>query len=359
MNILLTANFKNGIFCNGLQQNIATLAELVKSIGFTPIICINHDIEECIDPPTDILIITNSELKDYTDDIQFILNTAWEIPRDIVKYIKKKNKYCKNINILYGNSLLADIERCSWQDHVAVNNEGIDEIWISPHYRFSFNYFKTYYKTDKVLELPYIWSPKYIQMHEKIWNKTGLTCEYVPFKEKSVAILEPNLNITKHCLPSIALIDEFYSNYDASKLKSVTSFCSAKLTDKKYFKSIMWKFQLTKDNKINFAGRMKISKIFAKLCNVVVSHQLLNALNYTYLEALYFNIPLVHNSEFIKDAGYFYPEYDTKLGAEALNSAINNHDANLDQYKKSADKVIERYLPSNAEVLQKYKKLLQ
>ena len=116
MNILLTANYKNGLFSNGLQQNIVFLAELLKGIGFTPIIAINHKIEECIDPPSDILIIEENELLEYCEDISFILNASWLINNDTIKSIKEKNqKFQKRSHIVYGNGLLADIERCSWQ----------------------------------------------------------------------------------------------------------------------------------------------------------------------------------------------------------------------------------------------------
>ena len=119
----------------------------------------------------------------------------------------------------------------------------------------------------------------------------------------------------------------------------------------------MWALDITKKGKITFADRKKFSTIFSKEANVVVSHQLLNALNYTYLEALYFNIPLVHNSEYIKDAGYYYPDYDTILGAKALNEALTFHDKNLDDYKRRASRVIDRYSPTNPLVIEKYKKL--
>ena len=88
-----------------------------------------------------------------------------------------------------------------------------------------------------------------------------------------------------------------------------------------------------------------------------MSHQLLNALNYTYLEALYFNIPLVHNSEYIKDAGYYYPDYDTILGAKALHEALTYHDKNLNDYQTRAQRVIDRYSPNNPLVIERYKKL--
>ena len=119
----------------------------------------------------------------------------------------------------------------------------------------------------------------------------------------------------------------------------------------------MWQLDMTKNHKIDFASRKKVSLIFSHEANVVVSHQLLNALNYTYFEALYFNIPLVHNSEYIKGAGYYYPDYDTKKGGQALYEALTFHDNHLELYKEKSQKIIFKYSPKNPEVIRLYKKL--
>lgn len=357
MNIVLTASFKNGIFCNGLQQNIVFLAELLKKLGHNPLICIDHSIDECIDPPADILIVEKIEILEHVNDLGFILQCGWSLDKEVVDYIKNKNPQCKNVHVLYGNSLLADIERCSWDTHVAIDPYLVDQVWISPHYKFSFDYFKAYYKTEKVFELPYIWSPKYLDMHEKVWNKEGLSCFYKPGDEKNIAILEPNLNITKHCLPSIMIADKVFRDF-GDCMNMVSVYCSTKLMNKKYFKTLMWNLDITRANKIEFAQRSKISKIFAKDCNFVVSHQLLNALNYTYLESLYLNIPLVHNSEFIKSAGYYYPDYDIEAGSKALRKALETHDDNIEEYKSKSRDVLYKYSPENLSVIDRYKKLL-
>ena len=120
----------------------------------------------------------------------------------------------------------------------------------------------------------------------------------------------------------------------------------------------MKNINLTKKSKVIFQPRIKISKVFSHDCNLVISHQLLNGLNYTYLEALYFNIPLVHNSEYIKEYGYFYPQYDTQLGAAALKEALTCHDENLIQYEIKSKELIYKYSPENPIVIEKYKKLL-
>jgi hypothetical protein len=359
MNILLTANFERGLFCNGLQQNIVFLAELIKDIGLNPIICINHSIDNCIDPPADILIIEEREIKEYSESLNFIINSAFVLERGDIDFIKEKNPRCRNIHVIYGNSMLADIERCSWNNAMPIDKYKVDEAWISPHYKFSFNYFKTYYNTDRVLELPYIWSSKYVDLHEEIWKKTGKTCLYSPDREKNIAILEPNLNLTKHCLPSIMIVEEYFRNYNRNSFNKLTSYCSQKLADKKFFKFFMWGLDITNNGKINFSSREKVSKIFSSDCNIVLSHQLMNALNYTYLEALHFNIPLVHNSEHIKDAGYYYKDYDIKQGAIKLNEALNYHDKNIEDYNAKARAVIERYNPKSPAVQERYRKLFE
>ena len=353
MNIVLTASFDKGLFCNGLTQNIVFLAELIRDIGMKPIIAINHKTEECIDPPSGILIIEKTELLDY--DVDFILPNGWVVENQIIDMLKQKNALCKNIHVHYGNRLLADVEQCKW-DNICIPNHKVDEIWVSPHYNFSIPYFNTYYNNQRVFVLPYIWDSKYIDLHNEIWSKIGKSCYYQPDRDKNVCILEPNLNMTKNCIPSIFIAEEVFRK-DSSLFDKLTVYCSDSIRDKNYFKSLMWQLDITKNGKINFASRKKVSSIFSHEANIVVSHQLLNALNYTYLEALHFNIPLVHNSEYIKGAGYYYPDYDTVKGGEALYEALTFHDKNLESYTENAERIKFKYSPKNPHVIDQYIKL--
>lgn len=357
MNILLTASYKNGIFCNGLQQNIVFLAELFKDIGFEPLIAIDHGIDECIDPPNDILILEKHEILDHCKDLRAVIHSSWDVDNQIIDELKIKNPNFKNIHVHYGNRLLADIEQSSWNKTTPITPYRVDEVWVSPHYQFSIPYFKTYYKSQKIFELPYIWSPKFIMMHEKIWNKAGESCRYDKSKPKNIGIFEPNLNITKHCLPSIMIVEELYSK-EKSLFNELNIYCTSRLKDANYFKKFMWSLDIQKDNLVNYKPRQVISKSLASESNISLSNQLLNGLNYTYLEALYFDIPLVHNSKYIKSAGYYYPEYDTQKGAEALKLALTYHDQNTEEYKKQSEIIINRYSPKNPFVIAEYKKLL-
>lgn len=355
MNILLTATFKNGLFTNGLQQNIVFLSELLRDMGMNPMIAVNHEIQECVDPPKDILIMEEKEMCDY--DYDYVCQTGFVISKKTIDKLKSKNPKLKNIHIHYGNRMLADIEQCKW-DNRSVDPYKVDEVWISPHYEISTNYYKTYYKTDKVFILPYIWDSKYIDIHERIWNKTNKSCYYNPEKVKNIAVLEPNLNMTKNCIPSVFIAEEvFRANPDSFNRLNV--YCSSVIREKIYFRSLMWNLDIQKKGKTAFLNRKTVSKVFANESSVVLSHQLMNALNYTYMESLYLNIPLVHNSEYIMDGGYYYPDYDTKEGARALKKALLNHDDNLDNYIKSSKKILDQYSPKNPEVIKQYKNLFK
>ena len=67
-------------------------------------------------------------------------------------------------------------------------------------------------------------------------------------------------------------------------------------------------------------------QFLANHCDAVVTHHWENGLNYLYYEVLYGGYPLIHNSEFLKDYGYYYDDFDAESGADALLSARAEHD---------------------------------
>ena len=357
MDILLTASFRKGLFTNGLQQNIASLAQLLKGLGHNLMIAVNHPVDDCVDPPSGILIMELREIFEYKYD--YILQTAFTLQSDVVSRLKKDSPRCKNVHVIYGNNLLSAIElsvEASDREMVAISPELVDEVWVSPHYEFSKSFYKTYYKTDRVHTIPYIWSPFYVNAHEKVWNKIDKSCQYNPDRPKNIAILEPNLNFTKNAVPPIFLIEELYSR-NPDLIESVNVYCTNRIKEKRYFKEMLSFTQLHKDDKINLLPRQNVSKTLSHDCNVVVSHNFMNGLNYTFLEALHFNIPLVHDSDYIQEAGYYYPLFDFQQGARALEKALTLHDDNLDSYKQKAQNIIRRYSPENPIIIDKYKKL--
>ena len=357
MNIVLTASFKNGLFSNGLTQNIVFLAELINDIGYNAIICINHALEEGKDVPQDLDLIYEKDLYEL-ENVTAILETGWTLQYEDVKSLKKNSPSAKHVHIHYGNRMMSDIERCRSGDAIGISREPVDEVWLSPHYEESIPYFKTFYKNPNVFTLPYIWSPKYIDFHTEIFEKANKSPYYKPGNLYTFSILEPNLNMTKNCIPSVIIIEEVLQR-GAIDFDKLIVYCSHVIAEKKYFMYFINQLDLFRKQKISFAGRENLVEIFARQANACISHQLMNGLNYTYLEALYFGVPLIHNSTYIEDAGFYYPGYDTHKGADQVEKMITTYDRDYEEHMKKNKEVLFRYSPKNEMVKMMYKRMIE
>jgi hypothetical protein len=345
MDILLTASFKNGLWVNGLQQNIVFLAELLQNLGHNAMIAVNHPLDKCKEPPAGILFMEEHEMPEYTFD--YILQTGIMLRDDSIRAAKEKNPRLKNVHVHYGNRLITDVEICASNKKKALRTYSVDEVWVSPHYTFSIPYLQTFYRSQRVFNIPYIWSPRY--MDESL--------RYNSDDDKNIGIMEPNLNMTKNCLIPIYLVENVFRS-EPDLFSCLRIHNSSKLKDKDYFKSLMLRLDIVKANrKAIFGPRIPMKELF-KISNVIVSHQLLNSLNYVYLEAMYLDMPIIHNSEDIMEAGYFYPDYDINVGAEKLKYALKFHDDNLDDYRKKSKRVMDRFSPDSELVQDQYRSLI-
>jgi hypothetical protein len=87
-------------------------------------------------------------------------------------------------------------------------------------------------------------------------------------------------------------------------------------------------------------------EFLADHCDAVVTHHWENGLNYLYYEVLYGNYPLIHNSGFLKDLGYYYPDFEAELGGEALLTALREHPARQAEHAKRARELFKRLDPA-------------
>ena len=90
----------------------------------------------------------------------------------------------------------------------------------------------------------------------------------------------------------------------------------------------------------------------------MLSHQHMCALNYTYLECLYLGIPLFHNSEYFKDAGYFYSEFSVSEGAASLEHAILDKGNFCEKKEQAAKEYLWKYSLENEQNINEYIKLI-
>ena len=97
----------------------------------------------------------------------------------------------------------------------------------------------------------------------------------------------------------------------------------------------------------------------SKHCDIAISHQWENPLNYLYLDLAWMGWPILHNASLCKDVGYYYEGFNYYEGSELLNYILTNHEANANEYLIKNRKIIDVYIPTNKSLQEKYKNLIE
>ena len=166
--------------------------------------------------------------------------------------------------------------------------------------------------------------------------------------------------MVKTCVIPILVTEESYRTETGKEKIEKLMITNAKdvISKNPSFTSIMKSLDIFKDNKVTVEHRYQTSFVVTQYMDIVVSHQIMNPLNYLYLDVAYMGYPVLHNAPMCKDVGYYYNESDTKDGARMLNWILENHDDNLELYKERNKQSLWRYNTSNPLLLVTYDKLI-
>lgn len=347
----------NYIYSNGLSQNIIFLYDLFELLGHNVILVTKTPRENrkiTLNKDQNYHTFTVDELNKTKKPIDLFFEggkVQTEEERNIIKKLG-----AKIISVHYGNSLIMDMERIIYKDEKTLGQRhmapGVDHVWVSPHHAYHKSYLEILYNARASIA-PFIWNPKFIKnknFNEKDFRKTP-----------NVYIMEPNLSVVKNCLIPITIIEALYRKKPNSFNKAVI-VNGLHIKDNDYLlRNIVINMPslnatAVKD-KVFFSKRFKFDDVFS--CpDILLSHHWNNSLNYLSLEALHQNIPLVHNSECLKDVGYFYPDFDVHKGALALEDALKNHKNSFLKNRENNHLFLEKYSIYNDKIQEKYKELL-
>lgn len=304
----------------------------------------------------------------YFDDIKNDLNImilhGAEISAEDARYLVKKK--CKLIKFVGGNYYVITMESILFRknvesipDSTKIHNELIEEIWTIPQHEKTCYHFNEVLMKKPVKIVPHIWHPFFLDNAKHCLENINdqdyqVTYQKTNKQKKRVSIFEQNLNIVKCALIPILIVEKMYRN-EPQLLEKLYVTNTDNLKKKAQFIRFLDQLDIFNDNKIELAGRYPIAYWLAKYTDVCVIHQWENAMNNMYLDALYFNYPLIHNSFFWKDYGYYYPEFNLDKGAEVLAMAIKTHDQNIEAYQyKSQDLLWQHHTdnPSNIAIFE-------
>lgn len=360
---------KESIWTNGIKQNVLMLVHLLKNSKKNYEVCIlnifNVDFTE---KPSYLKDIDIFYFNDKFMEMDLLISMGGQIlDSDAKKF--KENKDKKIVSYKCGNNYVLSMEEILFKESKTGSEieQEIDELWYVPQQdEVNRGYYTTLHRTNSII-VPFVWHPKFL--YEKTLEiekgyKLGVykkSWQYEIGKEKKIiGIMEPNLNIVKFCLIPTMIVEESYrGEIGKNHIDKLRITNGEQLKTNKLFMSYVKTFDLFKDNKISAESRYQTAYVLTQHLDVLVCHQILNPLNYLYLDAVYLGYPILHNAHMCKDLGYYYEDSDTVEGAKMLDWILTEHDNNIEEYDKRNDLVLQRYHADNEELITTYDRLIE
>ena len=375
MNIGITIGLQEeneSMWINGIKLNAILLANALMQIGKH-----NVYIVETSDKVKDLTKVRwNTEkfpirpLKEAFKDTDLMITLGTSFPAETIEKFKAQGPNKRLVKYMCGNSYVIEMERSIFKEGdklgIAPWDAGADEVWYVPQQGYQNHYYyKSIFRTDRVFPVPFVWDPMFMIQELAIYKNTNRKLPiYTPGKpqaEKRLSVFEPNMNVVKYAMIPMLATEEVYRRGVEFDKMYVAS--GRGLLKNGYFKSMITTLDCIKNErenpKLQFTSRYPVCHYLAETTELVVSHQWENPLNYSYLDVMFMGYPLIHNADMIKDAGYYYPDFNVDAAADQIQWVLENHDNNIEEYREKNKPVLERYTVKNEALVDTYDKLIE
>jgi hypothetical protein len=254
------------------------------------------------------------------------------------------NEYCgDSATMIYGG--VAD---CDYD----INRDYFHEIWTLSHHALANDYLKVAYNTEKVFTVPFLYEREYLKKRcggaIKIDTKDGL----------GVAVCEMNRVYSKNCLFPFATCARA-NKQNESLIKRADLYCvEGKMKDSYFFNSFHKTIKQWSGLESSLKPRTPLNEIFQNETNCLLSHVSDDwGLNYLYFDAMHLGIPLVHNSRFIKDFGYYYEGMDMDRAIDGLKEVKSSFDQS--KYREVGADVLAKFSIRNPKTEREFVKRIE
>jgi hypothetical protein len=364
----------DSLFTNGIRQNVITLRDVYEKCRNVANAYIINTAAQKI--PAD----TTGPWKDYVkhmitldeaiEKCDLIVVGQGSMHRDRYREFKKLGK--KIVKQIMGAELSVLNETILFKPNeearnIYLRNDGtVSAVWLSPHFFDRDRYlFEAQYGCPTYIG-PYIWDPRFIEEHARLLNASNpkdFPGKYVPsgIKQKRISTMEPNINMVKTSMVPVITTELFYRKHP-DLLERLNVFCGEKIKTKPDMVTFVKELDSYLAKKMFFEARYPMTWTLQKHTDIVLSHQNQCELNYVYLDASWLGYPVVHNSPFMKELGWYYQENDVPKAVEHLAYIAENFDDNEyvnEEYLKKSREFSYRYMITNPENVRGYERLIQ
>jgi hypothetical protein len=354
------------IWQNGLGQNVIFLAELLQRLPFVQSVLLIDVGDQGVMPEQVDLAARNLRLvrtHEATDEVDVIFEMGGVLDIEWLDLMRARGK--KVVFYCCGQPYVSLAEPAVFSKPAhAVRPDHCDEVWHLPKDAAYAPMMRMLHRCD-VHEAPFIWHPQFVQQRMREVETLGLRYGYGMSEPADgaaaigarrglrVAIFEPNISVVKTSVVPMLVCDEAY-RADAGTVEAMHVLNTLHLKDHATMLYLANSLDLVREHKATFHGRHDIVGFMVQHADAIVSHQWQNEQNYSYLDALYGDYPLIHNSPWLREAGYYYRGFDAREGAAQLRHAAVAHARGLDHYRARSQRVFAEVDPFSQHNLDAY-----
>jgi hypothetical protein len=350
------------IWENGLGQNVVFLAELLQHLPFVQSVFLIDVGDQGVMPSQVDLAERNLRLMkthEAIDEVDVVVEMGGVLDVEWLDLIRARGKkvvfYCcgQPYVALAEPAIFTKPTHSSRPDHC-------DEVWLLPKDAAFAPMMRVLHRCD-VHEVPFIWHPQFVQQRMREVESAGPRYGYAVREPAAdsvrgglrVAIFEPNISVVKTSSIPMLVCDEAY-RADAGTVDMMHVLNTLHLKDHATMLHFANSLDLVRQHKAAFHGRHDTVGFMAEHADAIVAHQWQNEQNYSYLDALYGDYPLIHNSPWLSGAGYYYHGCDAREGAAQLRHAVASHASGLDAYRARSQQVFAALDPLSQHNLDAY-----
>lgn len=243
-------------------------------------------------------------------------------------------------------------------------NQPRDAVWVSPHFSWQKDYIKHRYNAGSVHICPYVWDDQILNhRYDKsdLFEDRDRTFQPGNPANKCVFSTDQNINVIKTSLFPFLVAQKVYES-KREEIKKLFLYNSHQAVSSNGYKnsvsSYLSNFSITNEKKVVFAPPADLPEI-TDSAQVMLHHHFQNGLNYVLLEAASLRLPVVHNSEFMPDLGYYYRGASITDATKQLEAALRHEERDdLEAYNGQCDKVVEKFSIYNRDNITGYQTLL-
>lgn len=351
----------HNVWNNGIGQNVYHLACAIEAIPFVErVILINTGNQEA--PPQDVGDVAHKfrmvNQQEATDLVDVIIEVSGALDLEVNARFRARGGRVVFHNC--GQPYSALIEPTIFnKPSTFIEPVRFDEVWALPK-DAPFDPMMRAIHRCPVYQVPYLWSPNFLEQSIKdLAKQSELEFGYKAgsIANPAPAIFEPNISPIKMGTIPFMICEAAYAKIP-DKIPKVWFLNGHHMASHMTFIKLVQRFALYEAGKLAIGPRDYFSHVMASGANMVISHQLDCPQNYLYLDALFGNYPLIHNSPLFADVGYYYPDSDIRAGLEQFELAMREHDKNLEFNAKRNAKKIDELSPLNRANIHAYARRL-